>query len=188
MFTKLTRVGDVIVRDEILKKDFCCDLDACKGACCTMESAYGAPVTKEEIETIDSILEDVLPYLPEEHVAEIKTKGFHELKEGELLLCSLNNQACLFVRYEDGIAKCGIERAFFDGKVAFRKPISCHLFPIRVSKFGGDVLRYERFGECEPALENGKKLKVRMVDFCRDSLVRSYGESWFKELKEKKEE
>ncbi len=177
-------VEEVLVRKEIQETHFACDLNKCKGACCTLESEYGAPLLEEEVSEIEKILEIVAEYIPAAHRERIEEDGFYEVKDGELMTNSVDNKACVFVYFDNGIAKCSIERAFFDGKVNFRKPISCHLFPIRLSKFGGDVLRYEKFSECDPALENGAKNNINMVDFCKDSLVRLYGEKWFEKLKE----
>lgn len=184
-FGKIIAINDVLVREEVLNTPFACDLKKCKGACCTLDSEFGAPVTEEEIEQINQILPIVKEYITEEHKNEIEQNGFFEKKYDELLLRSVNNKACVFVYYEGDIAKCSIEKAYFDGKVKFRKPISCHLFPIRVAKFGGDILRYEKFGECNPALENGKKLNITIAEFCKDSLIRLYGEKWYSQLKEK---
>ena len=177
-------VEDVLVRPEVVKINFECDLERCKGACCTLESDYGAPLLKEEVNKIRKILNNVKEYLPKRHVEEIDKNGFYEAKGSEFLTRSINNKACVFVYYDGDIAKCGIERAFLDGKVKFRKPISCHLFPIRVSKFGGPVLRYEKFSECKPALEKGEKNKLTLIDFCRESLIRLQGNNWYSKLKE----
>jgi hypothetical protein len=147
-----------------------------------MESEYGAPLKKEEIEEIEKVLPIVREYLSPKHIKEIEAKGFWEDKEGELLTRSVNNRACVFVYYEGEVAKCAIEKAYKDGKISCNKPISCHLFPIRVSRFGGDILRYERIPECHDAVENGVKLKVTIADFCKESLLRLYGPSWFEKL------
>jgi hypothetical protein len=177
-------VEDVLIRTEIAELSFACDLKKCKGACCTVESEYGAPLLEEEIAQIEGILDIVIEYLPKKHRQEIEDNGFYESKNDELLTASIDNKACVFVFFEKGIAKCSIEKAFFDGKINFRKPISCHLFPIRVSKFGGEILRYEKFKECAPALENGAKNNIKLVDFCKDSLERLHGKKWYSKLKE----
>lgn len=184
-FNHLISVGNVLIRNEVLSTRFVCDLKQCKGACCTVESEYGAPVVEKEIEEIKKILDVVLDYLDDENIEVIKENGFYEKKSGDLFLRSVNNKQCVFVYYENQIAKCAIEKAFFDKKVNFRKPISCHLFPIRISKFGGDILRYEKFSECEPALENGKIQDITIAEFCKESLLRLYGEKWFSQLEEK---
>ncbi|NCS87140.1 MAG: hypothetical protein AUK34_09615 [Ignavibacteria bacterium CG2_30_36_16] len=180
MYTSnIVPVEDVLVRQEIFDVQFSCDLQMCKGACCTLKSDLGAPLKKEEVEKITGILNDILPYLPEEHQNEINSNGFYEEKIGELLTRSINSADCVFVTYDGDIAKCGIEKAFFDGKIDFRKPISCHLFPIRVSNFGGEVLRYESIRECEPALKKGEEDNIAISEFCKDSLIRKYGKNWY---------
>jgi len=185
MFVKnIIRVEDVIIRQEIAETKFACDLKRCKGACCTLDSPYGAPLLQEEKDEIENILDIVKPYIPKKHLEIIEEEGFYETIDEELVTKSVKNKACVFVYFDNGIAKCSIERAFFDGKTKFRKPISCHLFPIRVSKFGGDVLRYEKFNECFPALEKGAKENIDLINFCKDSLIRLYGEKWYSTLKE----
>jgi hypothetical protein len=101
---------------------------------------------------------------------------------------SFKNKACVFVYYEKDIAKCSLEKAFLDGKTDFRKPISCHLFPIRISVFGGDILRFENFEECSPALERGEEEEVNLIDFLAEPLKRKYGTNWYLKLKEIMEE
>jgi hypothetical protein len=177
-------IENVLVRPEIMKTCFSCDLEKCKGACCTLESEFGAPLLDEEIPVMEEILSEVLPYLPGEHADEIKKKDFYMNVEGELMTRSINKRECVFVYYENSVAKCGIEKAFFDGKIDFRKPVSCHLFPIRVSKFGGDVLKYEKFTQCAPALIKGDQEKITIAEFCKDSLKRLYGNNWYSSLME----
>ena len=177
-------IENVLVRPEIMKTCFFCDLEKCKGACCTLESEFGAPLLEEEIPVMEEILPEVIPYLLPEFAAEIKKKGFFMNVQGEVMTRSINKRECVFVYYENAIAKCAIEKAYFDGKIDFRKPISCHLFPIRVSKFGGDVLRYEKFEQCSPALLKGEKEKITIAEFCRDSLKRLYGTNWYSSLME----
>lgn len=179
---KIFAINEVLVRDEIVEIPFSCDLKKCKGACCTLESELGAPVTKAEIEEIEKILPIVKKYITLTNIDEIEDRCFYEAKDGEMMITSVNNRDCVFSFWDNGIAKCAIERAYFDGKVEFRKPISCHLFPIRVSDFGGDVLRYEKFNECAPALEKGKEENITIVEFCKDSLIRLYGEEWYNKL------
>lgn len=180
---KIFAINDVLVRDEIVEIPFSCDLKKCKGACCTLESELGAPVNKDEIKEIEKILSVVKTYLTQTNIDEIEEQGFYETKDGELMITSVNNKDCVFSFYDNSIAKCAIERAYFDGKVSFRKPISCHLFPIRVTDFSGDVLRYEKFSECAPALEKGKEDNITIAEFCKDSLIRLYGENWYNKLK-----
>ena len=184
MNKQILPVGNILVRKEIAETPFKCDLLKCKGACCTFESHYGAPVTWEEVDQINNILSKVTNYVPKAHKNIIDEEGFYEIKKDEPLLKSYQNKACVFVYYENEIAKCSLEKAFLDGKTDFRKPISCHLFPIRVSDFGGDVLRFEHLDECNPAIELGKKDNTIVAEFCEEPLNRLYGEEWYSQLKE----
>ena len=162
---KIVQIDNILVGREIAKIRFACDLKKCKGACCTIDSEYGAPLLDEELELIENVLDSVKDYLPGNHRSVIETKGFFEKKDDEFFTRSFNNKACVFVYYENEIAKCGIEKAFLDGKTNFRKPISCHLFPVRISEFGGDVLRFEKFNECSPALEKGEEEEIKSYRF-----------------------
>jgi Protein of unknown function (DUF3109) len=176
-------IDGVFVNAEIMNTNFTCDLSKCKGACCTMESQYGAPVTVDEIGEIEGSLAVIKKYLSAEHVREIEKNGFWVEKEKELMIRSVENRACVFVQFEGDIAKCGIEKAYRDGKIGFNKPVSCHLFPIRVSNFGGSVLRYERYSECAPALEKGRKSGIKIIDFCEDAVKRAFGKNFLNKLK-----
>jgi Protein of unknown function (DUF3109) len=189
MFVKnFVSIDDVVVRNEIVEKKFECDLSKCKGACCTFKSSYGAPLLEEEVDIIGKILPVVKSYLPEEHLDRIEKSNFYEVKEGEIYTNSYNNRACVFVYYDGSIAKCGIEKAYLNGETNFRKPISCHLFPIRVSRFGGEVLRFEKFSGCDSALDTGEKNNTKLIDFCNEPLKRKFGLKWFLKLKELSED
>jgi len=177
-------IDNVTVNTEIMDNYFTCDLAKCKGACCTMESEYGAPVTKEEIDIIAKLLPVIKEYLPVRSVKEIEKNDFWINKYDELMIRSIDNRDCVFVVYDGNIALCGIEKAYRDGRIDFIKPVSCHLFPIRVSNFGGPVLRYEKYSDCVTAVEKGNRTKIKIIDFCRDALERSFGKEWFKKIKE----
>ncbi|RJP60390.1 MAG: DUF3109 family protein [Ignavibacteriales bacterium] len=176
-------IDDIILNPEIFETKFTCDLEKCKGACCTMESEYGAPIKQEEIDKINGKLHIIKEYLPKRHVDEIETNGFWMEKYGQLMTQSVDNKACVFVYFDNEIARCGIEKAYEEGKINFQKPISCHLFPIRVSEFGGDILRFEEYSECQPALQKGEETKLTVLEFCKDSLKRLYGSQWFEKAK-----
>ena len=179
----LISIQDVLVNSEIAHTPFVCDLIKCKGACCTFESNYGAPLKKEEIGKIDNIISEVKSYMTENNKDEIDMNGFYEEKDGELFIRSIDNKECVFVHFQDGIARCSIEKAFNEEKTNFKKPISCHLFPIRNSNFGGDVLKYEKIDECEPAIEKGASENVTIAEFCEEPLQRNYGKQWYSEFK-----
>lgn len=183
LLNKFITVENILVSSEISEAFFACNLAKCKGACCTLESEYGAPLLKEEISEIEKCLSFAKEFLSQNHLNEIEKNGFYEKKENSLVTKSINNKSCVFVYEENNIAKCSLEKAFTDGKTNFRKPISCHLFPIRASSFGGDVLRYEKFNECSSALENGIKKNIRLIDFCKEPLERYYSKDWFLTLK-----
>jgi Protein of unknown function (DUF3109) len=176
-------VEDIMVRSEIADTPFICDINKCKGACCTFESKYGAPLMREEIGKIDRIIDEVKFYLSKRNIDEIDENGFYDEIDGELLTSSLGEKECVFVYYEGDIAKCAIEKAFVDGKTNFKKPISCHLFPIRIADFGGDVLRFEKIEECGPAIERGKTENITVAEFCEEPLKRYYGKKWYSDLK-----
>lgn len=184
MEAEFLHIDGIVVNSEITESYFTCDLAKCKGACCTMESPYGAPITENEIEDITKELPIILKYLPKQHSNEIEKKGFWIKQDDELMTRTINNRACVFVYFDGEIAKCAIEKAFNENKISVNKPISCHLFPIRISNFAGPVLRYEKYRECQPAIEKGKQTKIKIVDFCKDSIKRKFGEDWFNKLKE----
>jgi hypothetical protein len=179
MAADFVEVDNILISSEIFEQWFQCDLNKCKGACCTMESAFGAPIKKEEVENIEKNLSIITEYLPNEHSIEIKRNGFWISKFDQFMTRSLNNRACVFVVYDGDIAKCSIEKAFNDGKINFNKPISCHLFPIRIGNFNGKVLRFEKYGECMPALEKGVLSQTNIFEFCKDALIREFSESWY---------
>ncbi len=182
MLLNIIEIDDILVNREILETKFTCDLSKCKGACCTLESDFGAPITQEEIVAIQENLEGIKEYLPEESRRIIEKEGFFEVKSGEILIRSIERRDCVFVYYESDVAKCAIEKAYREGKSKFLKPLSCHLFPIRVSKFGGDVLRFEKYDECAPAFEHGKETNLSVAEFLREPLIRAYGEDWYNKL------
>lgn len=172
----------VLVSREIFRTKFTCDLKKCKGACCTMKSEYGAPLNEDEIKIIENYLPKVKEYLPKKSIKEIEKNGFWEEKENELMTRSHGDTDCVFVYYESDVAKCAIEKAYLEKKIDFIKPISCHLFPIRISDFGGDVVRYEEYADCKPALEKGEETGLSVAEFCRTSLERIYNINFMKKI------
>ncbi len=179
----LTEIDGVVINNELFRTKFTCDLKECKGACCTMKSDFGAPVTYEEILEIEKNLENIAEFVPEAHLIKIKQEGFWEAKDGIIMLKSMNKRECVFVYYESDVARCSIEKAYFNKRSDFRKPISCHLFPIRISDFGGPVLRYEKYDECQPALIKGNETKISIIEFCTEALERRFGNKWLLKLK-----
>ncbi len=177
------KVDDVTVSSTIIDEYFECNLEKCKGACCTIENAYGAPITVEEANILDNIKEKLYKYLPEKHSDIIKKYGPFEVIKGQYHTRTFEEKECVFVYYDNNIAKCAIEKAYLEGEITFRKPISCHLFPIRKINFGEDILRAEFLSICESALKRGLDSKKPVYEFCKESLIRLYGIKWFEKLK-----
>jgi len=182
MNKELIVIDDVAVEGNLLDRKFACDVLKCKGACCSLPGGRGAPLLDSEIGQIAVALPEILPTLSNEKRRVIEDLGFYEGEAGDYATTCVDDEDCIFVYKKNGIAKCAMEWAFFDGKTNFRKPISCHLYPIRVNKFGGDVLRYHQIPECKPAIEKGEAQNVDVVEFVKDALIRLYGEEWYEKL------
>jgi Protein of unknown function (DUF3109) len=179
---ELIVIDDVTVESSLVGRKFACDLLKCKGACCSLPGGRGAPLQDSEIPEIESALPEVLPLLSEEKRRSIEKHGFYEGPRGDYATTCIDDQDCVFVYRDNGIAKCAIEKSFNDGKISFRKPISCHLYPIRVGKFGGDILRYHELSECNPAVKKGESDNVEVLEFLKSPLTRLYGEEWYSKL------
>lgn len=180
----MIRVGNILVSEDIADNEFVCNLEKCKGACC-VEGELGAPLEEEELEILKSIYEDVKPFLTPEGIKAIEEQGLFILDEdGDYSTPTIGGRECAYAVYDEkGILQCGIERAFHAGKVNWRKPISCHLYPIRILKKRNlEALNYHRWEICSPACELGKQLKVPVYRFLKDALIRKYGETWYAEL------
>jgi hypothetical protein len=180
----MIKVGEVLVSDEIADKEFVCNLEKCKGACC-VEGDLGAPLDDDELEVIQEITPTVMPYLSEEGRQAIREQGSYILDEdGDYSTPTIGGRECAYAIYdEQGILKCGIEQAWRDGKIAWRKPISCHLYPIRVTRRKNmEALNYHKWSICSAACTLGKSLQVPLYKFLREPLIRKYGEAWYEEL------
>lgn len=179
-------IDERLVSDELFKAYFACDLHACKGACC-VEGDAGAPLEIEEIDQLESELDSILPFLTEKGKMVLEQKGVFEMDpEGDYVTPLIEGKECAFTTFdENGIAKCGIEDAYRAGATSFLKPISCHLYPIRVHKGKfHEALNYHRWPICRPACECGAKLKVKVYRFLRGAIVRKYGEDFYDKLEE----
>lgn len=183
----MIEVGKTLVSDDVIEEAFVCDLTKCKGACC-VEGDLGAPLLEEELEEIDKVIDLVKPYLSDEAIAVLEKEGGYLLDEdGDLSTTTIDGKECAFAFYDDNkILKCSIEQAHKEGKTDFKKPISCHLYPIRISKLPDfEALNYDRWQICSPACDLGKELKVPVYKFLKDALIRKYGEDWYAELENK---
>jgi hypothetical protein len=172
-----------LISEDLLEKFFICDLNTCKGACC-VEGDFGAPLEDDERDTLQHELENIKPYLSSEGLSVIALKGIAEKdKEGDLVTTCTKSGECVFSIYEHGVLGCGIEKAWKDGATTFQKPISCHLYPIRVTKVAQyDALNYHRWEVCKPACRLGEQHKVPVYQFLQGALTRKYGAAWYIEL------
>lgn len=183
----MIEVGKTLVSDDVIDEAFVCDLTKCKGACC-VEGDLGAPLLEEELEEIDKAIDLVKPYLTQEAIDVLEKEGGYLLDEdGDLSTTTINGKECAFAFYDENkILKCSIEQAHKEGRTDFKKPISCHLYPIRISKLPDfEALNYDRWQICSPACDLGKELKVPVYKFLKEALTRKYGEDWYKELEAK---
>ncbi len=180
----LVEIQDKIVSTEVFEKKFVCDLNACKGACC-VEGDTGAPLTVEEIGIIEDNYEKIKPYMRKEGKVAVELEGvFYMDKGNEPVTTLVDEKECAFVYFdEQNIAKWAIEKANREGKIDFKKPISCHLYPIRLSKLKEyTVLNYDVWKICQPACECGTNLDVSVYKFLREPLIRAFGDEFYKEL------
>ncbi len=175
---------NTVISDDIRDEQFVCQLSACLGACC-VEGDQGAPLEASELPVLARIYEAVAPFLTPAGRAEIARVGTSVVEsDGTLATPTLNGRECAYALYDGaGILKCGIEQAYRAGAIDYPKPISCHLYPIRITKYDGfDALNYDRWDICAPACANGKALGVPVYRFLQAPLTRKYGEDWYREL------
>jgi Protein of unknown function (DUF3109) len=180
----MIKVGEVLVSDDIKEVEFVCHLEKCKGACC-VEGDLGAPLEEDELEIMHSIQKKIKPYLTPEGLKAIEAQGPYILDEdGDYSTPTIAGKECAYAMYDDkGVLKCGIEQAYLDGKITYRKPISCHLYPIRITKKKGfEAVNYHKWSICSAACSYGKSLQVPLYKFLKDPLVRKYGQSWYDQL------
>lgn len=176
-------IDKTLISDDLGDICFACDLTACKGACC-VDGDAGAPLDEEEIGILEDCLEEIKPYMTEDGILQVQLTGVFDYDMfGHYVTPLVNGRECAFVYHENGIALCAIEKAFKEGKISFLKPVSCHLYPVRISKYNKfDAVNYNEWHICKPALINGKKSNIPLYIFLKDSLIRKYGESWYAEL------
>ncbi len=179
------QIDSTLVSEEILEKDFVCNLSACKGACC-VDGEAGAPLEDKETEILVDIYAKVKPFLREEGVAAIEEQGaFVKGEDGEWETPLVNKSECAYVIFDKEVAKCGLEAAYNAGATTWKKPISCHLYPIRTKAYSAfTAVNYHKWEICDPACSLGAELKVPIYKFVKESLIRKFGEQWYKELEE----
>lgn len=183
-------IENTCISDDIADQFFVCNIDKCKGACC-VEGDSGAPLDEEELPILEAIYEHVKPYLTEAGIKVIEEEGVYTKDwEGDYVTPVIDGRECVYAFYDsEKVLKCGIEAAHADGKIDYKKPISCHLYPIRITKYEEfHAINYDRWDICSPACSLGQELGVPVYKFLKEPLVRAYGPEWYAQLVKEVEE
>ncbi len=178
------QIGDAIVASDIIEENFLCDLSACMGECC-VEGDAGAPLEEDEVKIIEDLLSEVWDDLSPAAQAAIKEHGVaYRDHDGDMVTSIVHGKDCVFTYYDEkGICKCAIEKAYREGRTNFYKPISCHLYPIRLQKYKDfTAVNYHRWSICKAAVLRGKKEGLKVYEFLKEPLIRRFGEDWYNEL------
>ena len=176
-------LGKTLISDDLRDVFFCCDLPKCRGACC-VEGDGGAPLEDEEVSLLEDHIDDIIPFMLRAGIDEVARNGVLDYDDqGKFVTPLVKGRECVFVYFEEGIARCAVEKAFAEGKIPFAKPVSCHLYPVRVIKTTlHDAVNYHKWEICKKALEKGHKNKMRLYQFLEDALIRKYGRTWYNRL------
>lgn len=180
----MIELGKTLLSDDIAEKFFVCNLESCKGACC-VEGDLGAPLEDKELQLLTDAYSQIKPYLSEEGKKAIEAQGIYVLdEEGDYSTPTIEGKECAYAIYDNkGILKCGMEQAYNDKKTNFKKPISCHLYPIRTTKYEEfEALNYDRWEICDAACVLGEELQLPVYKFLKEPLIRKYGEQWYNDL------
>lgn len=187
----MVQIGDKLISEDIFSEEFVCNLTKCKGACC-VEGDVGAPLEREETRILEEIFDKVKPYLRPEGVKALEEQGTWTVDpmDGDFVTPMVNGEECAYVIFDEkGITKCGIEKAYEDGAVDWQKPISCHLYPIRVTEYSTfTALNYHRWPICNDACVLGKELQVPVYKFLKGPIIRKYGEEFYSILSDAADE
>ncbi|WP_456377831.1 DUF3109 family protein [Lutibacter sp.] len=177
------QLGKTIVSEDIIEKEFVCNLSACKGKCC-IDGEAGAPLEEEELQILLDIYPKIKPFLRDEGIAAIEEQGLFVTNEGEYETTLINEKDCAYVIFDEkNTAKCGIEEAYNQGVIDWKKPISCHLYPIRIMEYSEfSAVNYHKWPICDDACTLGKELQVPVYKFVKEALIRKFGEDWYTEL------
>lgn len=178
------RIGETLVSEEIIENNFHCNISACKGACCVKGNG-GAPLEKKEADIIEKNFEKIHPFISKDAKKTIHEKGKYVYnKEGNIETPLVNEKECVYVHYKtNGTLECGIEKAHNEGLFKFKKPMSCHLYPIRVKQYSSfTAVNYHNWSICSDACNLGKELQKPLYEFVKEALVRRFGSLWYMEL------
>jgi hypothetical protein len=179
----MLRIDDTLISLDLLQKKFCCHLQRCKGLCC-VKGDSGAPLTDEEVNLLPQIIGKILPYMRQDGVEAIEKHGTHIIdSDNEAVTPLIDGKECAYTIFEKGIAKCAIEKTFYEKAIDFQKPVSCHLYPVRVKKYEGFVaVNYDKWEICDPARKYGEKVGIPVFEFVKNALVRRFGSDWYNRL------
>ena len=180
----MLQINDTIISLDVIERRFLCDLSQCKGLCC-VEGESGAPLEKEEVAILESLLPEVWDDLSAEAQKLIDRQGVaYRDTDGDMVTSIVDGKDCVFTCYDaSGICKCAIEKAYCEGRVSFYKPISCHLYPIRIHKYPVfTAVNYHRWPVCRAAELLGEKTGQPVYKFLKEPLVRRFGEEWYSQL------
>lgn len=180
----MIQIKDTLISEDIFETCFVCDLGKCKGMCC-VEGDAGAPLTHEEYEAIKDVLPEIWDGLSPKARELIEKQGIAYIDDdGELVTSIIKGRECVFTYFDaDGVCRCAIDNAFREGKISVQKPISCHLYPIRLHKYDEfTALNYDRWSVCRPALRLGKKTGIKLYQFLKEPLICKFGEEWYQEV------
>lgn len=175
-------IGAAAVEDDVLSAEFACDLGECRGACCVLEGGRGAPLNDGELPELERAFGAAAAYIPPAGLEVIHRVGLWEGFPGDFVTPCVGRRECVYAWFDGPVARCALERAYLEGRTGWRKPLSCHLFPLRIARRGGDHVRYERIPECLGGRVRGVREHIPLLNFLREPLVRQYGESWYMDL------
>ncbi len=186
----MIQIDDKLISEDLFSEEFVCNLAKCKGICC-VEGDAGAPLDEDETKILDEIYPKIKPYLRPEGIQAIEEQGTYTLDfEGDSVTPLVNNAECAYVIFDEkGYTKCAIEKAYEDGVIEWQKPISCHLYPIRITEYSNfSAINYHEWDICSDACTLGKELGVKVYQFLKKPLIRKYGEEFYQTLSEAAEE
>jgi len=179
----MIKIDNTLASLDLVEKNFCCHLEKCLGICC-VKGDSGAPLNEDEIKVLPQIIEKIKPFLRKESIEAIEKQGTHIIDiDNESVTPLVNGAECAYAIFEKGIARCAIEKAFLEGAIKFRKPVSCHLYPVRVRKYESFLaVNYDKWEICDPARKYGDEVGIPVFEFVKDALIRRFSIEWFRKL------
>lgn len=179
----MLQIEKTIISLDLLEKKFSCDLSKCKGICC-IHGDSGAPLNEDEVTILKEIFELVKPFLQSEGIASILKQGTSVIdSDGDMVTPLIDGKECAYTIFENGIAFCGIEKAFYAGIVTYKKPISCHLYPVRITEYPDfSAVNYHHWDICKHAVKKGNNENTKVFSFLKEPLIRKFGKEWYEQL------